>query len=264
MFLRTIMPSSRPRELSFRSTSSIRLGNRLRRARPRPRTSQHRIPAAPQETPAPARSVVRTLFNLSRHHFFPIVVANHQLRSVVIANFRNRRRVRTTNCTTLRNRTLPAAGESRNNNIIIDFQVDHHGPDRPRPSAPPARSSAWLTVRGYPSRINPGSQSGCSIRSSTSRFTVSSGTSPPACRITLHLQSQLIPPRHPLPQHVAGRNMRQPQRLLQQLGLRPLPRTRGTEQNQAEPVHLQGCSGGSLQILLRRPRIRPARGVKPS
>jgi hypothetical protein len=66
--------------------------------------------------------------------------------------------------------------------------------------------------------------------------------------------------RYPFPKHISRRNMRDTQRLLKQLGLGAFSRTRGTKQNEAEPRH--SISRG--QTLLRRPRIRPARGVNPS
>ena len=131
--------------------------------------------------------------------------------AVVIANFRNRRRVRRHTVQRATDRTLPPSGKSRHNNIIVDFQVDHHGRripcDRQQLAA---RIFAWLTVRGYPSRIKPGLQSGCSIRSSTSSIhgLIRHQTRRPAESISTS-QPQVVPPRHPLPQHVAGRNMRQ-------------------------------------------------------
>jgi hypothetical protein len=50
-----------------------------------------------------------------------------------------------------------------------------------RPAAPriPSRYTAWALVRGYPSRMKPGAQSGRASRSFTMALVMSSVTSPP-------------------------------------------------------------------------------------
>ena len=127
----------------------------------------------------------------------------------------------------------PAAGGSPRADRPPGREPTFAGPTLPRPHAIPARrpagcrsaasnsssASACGNVRGKPSNRQPAAQSGCSSRRPTIARMTRSGTRSPRSMYCLAANPSGVRCSHRLPQHVAGRQVRNFQIRDQPLGL---------------------------------------------
>src|SRR3984957_1826483 len=193
------------------------------------------------------------------NHRLLVVFPDYQVFAIQIAHPRHPRRMGTDVIEGTAAGTLPPSVQSGNNYIVIDYEVNHHLAN------PPAVEPAAKMLGLRPgARIAVQNKSIPCVRLFQTFFDQSVDYFVADQSPRMHgggysgTQGFTLP--NVLAQHVARRYMRHLQAILKQIGLRAFSRTWGPEQNRSR---LHGSCFCRYKVL-RRPRILPARGVKPS